>query len=174
MKNATSAAASAASLLTALILSSCGNFSTTGQTAGTGPFDSRGNYIEEWAVNPSKWRQGSSPRPTRTTPPPVVTPDIPAIAKNEQPPSRSIPLDTSRPAPTRPAPPQVVSKPKPKPAPAKPKPKPSTTVRHTVRKGDTLYGLALKYKSSVAAIQSANGIKGTIIQPGKVLTIPRR
>jgi hypothetical protein len=165
MKNATSAAASAASLLTALILSSCGNFSTTGQTAGTGPFDSRGNYIEEWADNPSKWRQGSSPRPTRTTPPPVVTPDIPAIAKNEQPPSRSIPLDTSRPAPTPPPPP---------PGGSKPKPKPSTTVRHTVRKGDTLYGLALKYKSSVAAIQSANGIKGTIIQPGKVLTIPRR
>jgi len=48
------------------------------------------------------------------------------------------------------------------------------TVRHTVKKGDTLGGLATKYGTSVSAIQKANGIKGTLIYDGKSLVIPSR
>lgn len=44
--------------------------------------------------------------------------------------------------------------------------------RHTVRAGDTLYSLALKYGTTVEAIQQANGLSGTGIPVGTVLIIP--
>jgi LysM repeat protein len=43
---------------------------------------------------------------------------------------------------------------------------------HTVRSGDTLYGLSRKYKVSVSSIQRANSLKGTVIRDGKKLRIP--
>jgi hypothetical protein len=49
----------------------------------------------------------------------------------------------------------------------------SSTVSHTVKSGDTLYGLALRYKSSVAKIKAANGLKSDLIRPGQTLRIPR-
>jgi LysM repeat protein len=42
-----------------------------------------------------------------------------------------------------------------------------------VKKGDTLYGLARKYKSGVKTIQIANGLRGNTIQVGQKLKIPR-
>ena len=60
--------------------------------------------------------------------------------------------------------------PKPKP---KPKPQPSV-VRYTVKKGDTLSGIASRYGSSVSGIQRASGISGTLIRPGQVLKVPKR
>ena len=44
---------------------------------------------------------------------------------------------------------------------------------HTVQRGDTLYGLARRYNTSVARIRSANGLSGDVIRPGQRLTIPR-
>lgn len=67
--------------------------------------------------------------------------------------------------------PTVAKTTKPKP---KPKPAVAKTTRHTVRKGDTLSGLAAKYGTSVSAIQKANGISGTMIRDGKSLVIPRK
>lgn len=67
--------------------------------------------------------------------------------------------------------PTVAKTTKPKP---KPKPAVAKTTRHTVRKGDTLSGLASKYGTSVSAIQKANGISGTMIRDGKSLVIPRK
>ncbi len=48
----------------------------------------------------------------------------------------------------------------------------SGTVRHTVRRGETLSGLSFRYGVSVAAIQSANNLRGTTIHPGQALSIP--
>jgi len=53
---------------------------------------------------------------------------------------------------------------------AKPKPKSSS---HTVKSGDNLYNIAKRYGTSVAAIQKANGSKGSMIKPGQSLVIPR-
>lgn len=53
---------------------------------------------------------------------------------------------------------------------AKPKPK---AIRYVVRKGDSLSRIASRTGSSVSAIQRANRISGTLIQPGQSLTIPK-
>lgn len=42
---------------------------------------------------------------------------------------------------------------------------------HTVVKGDTLYGLALKNKTTVAKIKAANGLKSDLIRPGQKLKL---
>ncbi|MFK7909675.1 MAG: N-acetylmuramoyl-L-alanine amidase [Akkermansiaceae bacterium] len=65
---------------------------------------------------------------------------------------------------TAPAP--RAAKPKPRPA---PKPK---TRYHTVRRGDTLYGIARKYKTSVTALKSRNGLRSNTIGIGKRLRLP--
>jgi LysM repeat protein len=75
---------------------------------------------------------------------------------------------------------RITPKPKPRPV-VKPKPKPKRkpvvvkpkTIRHTVKDGDTLYGLARKYGTSVSAIQKINGLKGTLIRTGRSYVIPR-
>ena len=74
----------------ALVLTGCGNSGSgsSGPQASTGPFDNRGNYVEEWADNPSKWkRTGRGPSPHE-----LKTDDLPQIASNDQPPQNSVPL----------------------------------------------------------------------------------
>ena len=44
---------------------------------------------------------------------------------------------------------------------------------HTVRSGDSLYEIALRYGSSVSAIRQANGLSGSLIRPGQSLVVPR-
>ena len=169
-----------------LSLSNCAsNKNPGGPQAVTGPFDKNGNYVEEWADNPSKWRKsGGTPSPHEQR-----SDELPEIAKNEQPPQNSVPLVTPRPS--KPAPviaktevtqvtpkttvkksePVVVkSKPKPKPV-VKAKPK---STRYVVKKGDSLSAIASRTGSSVSAIKSANGISGTLIRPGQSLTIPKK
>jgi LysM repeat protein len=169
-----------------LILTGCSNQSVPETGPGTGPFDSAGNYIENWADDPSKWR-----KPGSRTPAPAD--DLPVITKNEQPPANANPLGpqvvANKPAPkiestpretvrtespkpvvTKPKPKPVVVKTKPKP---KPKPKPKTT-RYVVKKGDSLSTIAARNGSSVSAIQRANGISGTLIRPGQSLVVPKR
>ena len=46
----------------------------------------------------------------------------------------------------------------------------STT--YTVVSGDSLWGIARKYSTSIEAIQSANGLNNTTIRIGQQLTIP--
>ncbi len=48
------------------------------------------------------------------------------------------------------------------------------TTTHKVKKGDTLGRLATKYGTTVAAIQAANGMKGTDIRIGQTLKIPSK
>lgn len=57
--------------------------------------------------------------------------------------------------------------------PTKPRPKPLPKVRyHSVKRGDTLYSLARKYKTSVAAIKAKNGLRNNIIGIGQRLRMP--
>jgi LysM repeat protein len=133
---------------------SCTNMQSGGSSpSGTGPFDSRGNYVEAWADNPAKWRGGSRlPTPTTTTPAPIEPPPVVAAAPR--------PTTTAQTAP-RPA------------ATPKPKPKPKPVVRrYTVKKGDTLSRIASRNGTSVAALRRANGISGDLIRPGQVLKLP--
>lgn len=54
-----------------------------------------------------------------------------------------------------------------------PPPPPATTVKYTVKAGDTLYSIAAKYKTTVTAIAKANNITNiNLISVGQVLTIP--
>jgi LysM repeat protein len=95
----------------ALILSGCASNdgSSANNGVGTGPFDSRGNYREDWANDPSKWRKPGSPLPTSGD-------DLPVIAKNEQPPPNANPLAPSESfhpktqiAPVKPIPSEIAS-----------------------------------------------------------------
>lgn len=151
-----------------------GGLLSSNNPSGTGPFDARGNYIEEWADNPSKWRQGSSQvveavpdRPTAEVP---VTAPVLATNTPARPTSGTTTVIHKTPVP-RPAPAvaRAAVKPKPK-AVVKAKPK---TTRHTVRAGENLYNIAKRYGTSVTAVQKANGIKGSLIRPGQSLVIPR-
>ncbi len=166
--------------------------------SGTGPFDSRGNYVEAWADNPRKWRGRSVPTPpsgrraaTPASKPllaavekkPVPTPlpaPAPAPAATQPVVTSSPPAPAARPPAARPpavasnrasSPPKPKPKPKAKPAPIKPK-KPAP-VRVTVKKGDTLYALARRNKTTVTAIKRANGLKSDLIKPGQRLLVPR-
>lgn len=164
--------------------SSVGGATASYNPVGTGPFDINGNYIEAWADNPAKWpTRPSRPAPSAPalTPPPAVDPiptpspspmaDMPMLVSNHTAPAP--PPPAAAPAPARAASPAqarpaTVSAPKPKPKPQAPSP-----IRHTVKRGDTLYALSKRYNSPVAAIQKANGLRGSLIQIGQKLVIPR-
>jgi len=149
---------------------------------GTGPFDSRGNYVEDWADNPANWSRPTtvaSNTPRTPAARPNLPAEVPVVARHEQPPMNAVPIVASAPPPPRPPAPATASrttaaapKPKPKPAVAS-APKPPAPTRYTIRKGDTLSGIAARHKTTVAALQRANNIKGSLIHPGKVLVIPR-
>lgn len=47
----------------------------------------------------------------------------------------------------------------------------NTLDKHTVRSGDTLYGIAIKYQLTVAELKKLNQLKGNTINPGQVLVI---
>lgn len=180
-----------------LILTGCAsNKAPEPGSVGYGPFDSAGNYRDEWADDPTKWRKPGSREKFQ-----APADDLPAIAKNEQPPADANPLapqssppvtkvtnktsprvestpreSTSRQTVKRTEEPKKVvakSKPKPTVAKAKSKPKPKSS-RYVVKSGDSLSRIASRNGSSVSAIQKANGISGTLIHPGQSLVIPKR
>lgn len=49
----------------------------------------------------------------------------------------------------------------------------STSVNHTVQKGDNLYNIAQKYNVTVSAIMNANNLNTTLLQIGQILKIPK-
>ncbi|MCU0796419.1 MAG: LysM peptidoglycan-binding domain-containing protein [Akkermansiaceae bacterium] len=154
----------------ALFIASCNQGGVAGNhPTGTGPFDARGNYVEEWADNPSKWNGRSVP----DSAPQIASNDTPPVVQVQQQPRPTVQPTTQvvrqTPPTPRPTPrPTPVVKPKPK-----PKPQPSV-ITYTVRKGDTLYALAKRYGTTVGKIQAASGVSGSNIQIGQRLKIPRR
>lgn len=168
--------------LVSCFLSSCGgggganeNRSNRGLNPGVGPFDRHGNYVESWADDQSKgvaWRAdhvvgepqlAKAEEPTPIIYPPVVSSKVTSQPQPTLRPSRSKP-SVSRATTT--------SSVKPK-STIKTKPKSKAPLRYTIKKGDTLYALSLKYKTSVSSIQRANGLKGTNLRIGRTLLIPR-
>jgi penicillin-insensitive murein endopeptidase len=51
---------------------------------------------------------------------------------------------------------------------------PPPTVRHKVRRGETLGSLARRYGTSASAIRAANGLRGSQLRAGRSYTIPIR
>jgi len=49
---------------------------------------------------------------------------------------------------------------------------PPPDVRHKVRSGQSLTGIARQYGVSVEALRAANGLRGSVIHPGETLVIP--
>lgn len=149
------------SLLLAIpLLTQCGGFRSAPQTQSvTGPFNSRGDYVEDWVDQPDKWYRPPVPG-TESRPKPDT-----AIAANTLPEPHVPLIETQSPPPiVRTSPTNV----KPK-----PKPKTPTVVRHTVKRGETLSAIAKRYKTTVSKIQQSNGIRGTVIRVGQTLKIPR-
>ncbi len=154
--------------LVMLGLSNCGSNGktvevkkTTGFQQNHGPFDSNGNYVENWADDAPKrkfaWKKASKKKTTPKTSAPKSTAKKPTPKKTYTPTKKTTPRKTTKKSTAR-----------------KITPKTKPPVIHTVKKGDTLYGLARKYGATVSAIQKANGIKGSNIGIGKRLTIPRK
>jgi LysM repeat protein len=169
---------------------------------GLGPFDASGNYVEAWADAPHKWPtrpRPTAPTPSLEipTPNPVVPPATLPTAIAASDPAGNPPAITKAPGPIN-SPPEVAAlnpaKPKPATKPAvkttakttaaKPtvkttakataaKPKNKSATNYTVKKGDTLYDLSKRFGTPIAAIQRANGLKGSNLSIGKKLVIPR-
>lgn len=112
------------------------------------PFDAAGNYDTNWVAN----NDSSTSKPTSS-------------AGSSGSSSKPKPSSSSKPKPK----PKPVVKPKPKP---KPKPVPPKPIVVTVKKGDTLYGLASRYGTTVSAIKSYNGLSSDTIRDGRTLRIP--
>ncbi|MGY8659283.1 MAG: LysM peptidoglycan-binding domain-containing protein [Verrucomicrobiales bacterium] len=118
-----------------------------------GPFDEDGNYVEAWADNPPTRVAGIRKTQPTQKPRPVAKPR---------------PITTAKVTPKPKPRPVVKPKPRPKPVVAKPK-----SIKHMIKRGDTLWGLSRRYGVSVTAIQKANRISGTNIRAGKTILIPK-
>ena len=46
-------------------------------------------------------------------------------------------------------------------------------IKYKVKKGDTLYRIARKFKTSISKIKRFNRLKNSIIRPGQVIFVPR-
>jgi len=153
------------SFFTLPLLTQCSSLTTPPANAVTGPFDSRGNYVEAWADSPDKWHRPSAPANSPSAAPTLVTyePTNQPVITAAKPKPNISPSTTIKPQ--RKTTVTVAAKPKPKPKPA--------VVRYTIKRGDTLGRIASNQGVSLTALRRANGISGDIIHPGRTLTIPK-
>lgn len=181
-------------LICSSLFSSCSSGGGGLADTGYGPFDSRGNYVEAWADNPSKWTRRSFAQDASPDADPAM------LAANDSPPSNMTPISTttssrsvevarlkpttSSSTKTRSTTASTSSKPKTSSTVAKSSASKSSTkskavaakprsTRVVVKKGDTLSGLASRHGSSVSAIQRANGMRDTKLAIGRSLVVPR-
>lgn len=150
-----------------LVLASCENTKST----SSDPYAS--NYGNDGHYNPYPGQSGyaSGSAPTYQKPPMPVEPEPPAdpyafsATKKTTPGSPSDSTTKKTTASSSPA--------KKKSVPSKSTTKKSSSgSRYTVSKGDSLYGIALKKKTTVAKLKAANGLKNDLIRPGQSLKIP--
>lgn len=83
----------------------------------------------------------------------------------------TVAANTSRPPKASP-PPIYTPPPAPKPKPKPPAPAKKQARYHTIAKGDTLWGISRRYKVSIDAIKTANGLSSDLIRPGQTLRLP--
>lgn len=153
-------------LLAIPLLTQCGGFKSAPQTQTvTGPFNSRGDYVEDWVDQPDKWYRPPAPG-THTKPKTEIASNTQSPPEIQTLPEPHVPLIETT------SPPEIV-KSSPTTIKPKPKPKPPAVTRHTVKRGDTLSSIAKRYKTTISKIQTANGIKGSVIRLGQTLKIPR-
>ena len=140
------------------------------------PFDEKGRYRTDWVKSGStknrsmssfKTAAATSPTPPTSAPSPIKTSSSKTKKSSS---SMTVAANTTRSS--KPSPPPVYTpppapKPKPKPAPAK-----KQASYHTITKGDTLWGISRRYKVSIVAIKSANGLSSDLIRPGQTLRLP--
>jgi LysM repeat protein len=134
------------------------------------PFDDQGNYIGEGQRSRGSRGTRSTGTVAATTSPPV-SPGIPD--GNYQPITGEV---AAPPPPPPPVSPSVASRSggsstgstasRPRPTSGRP------AISYTVRSGDTLSGIASRHGTTVAALRSANGIRGDMIRIGQRLKVP--
>jgi LysM repeat protein len=133
------------------------------------------NFGTDGGYNPYPSGGGYEQPSTAYTP--ASAPTTPTTPTYETPPATD---DYAFNAPAKPAPTTTV-KPKTSSNSSSSAAKKSTTAKkkasssgrsHTVTRGETLYGLARKYGTSVTKIKSANGLSGDMIRIGQKLKIP--
>lgn len=142
---------------------------------GKSPFSSGGgaedpyvsNYPSDGGFNPYPDQPGSisGRAPSYETPVAPVEADPYAFNAANQAPARPS-ATASKPKSTASSKPKSYTSSKPKSSSAKKSPS-----LHTVAKGDTLYGIALKNKTTVAKIKAANGLSSDLIRPGQKLKL---
>jgi nucleoid-associated protein YgaU len=154
-------------LMVPMLLASC---KSTKDTGYEDPYVA--NFATDGGYNPYPGSTSGGYEP----PPPAAA--APAYTGASTPSYEAPPVadDYAFTAPAKPAPSTSSSKPKPKTSSSSSTKKKSTSTRssrtHTVTRGDTLYGLARKYGSTVSKIKSANGLSGDMIRLGQKLKIP--
>ncbi len=149
-------------------LISCQNGLNSSGSSASDPYVS--NYPADGGYNPYPDQPGTlaGSAPVYEQPVAPVEADPYAFNASSSTPARSTSSNSSTPKKT------VASSSKPKSSSSKPKStakKSSTPSSHTVVKGDTLYALALKNKTTVAKIKAANGLKSDLIRPGQKLKL---
>lgn len=159
-------------------LVSCQNGSSTSSSSASDPYVS--NYPADGGYNPYPGQPGhvsggGSSAPAYETPVAPVEADPYAFNASGSTAARSTPARSTT----------STSSSKPKSTVASSsKPKSSTSTKtkstakksagsstHTVVKGDTLYGIAIKNKTTVAKIKAASGLSGDLIRPGQKLKL---
>ena len=136
-----------------------------------GPFDANGNYREDWANKNPKRRVTRKKTTKKTTKKPSKP--TPNTRKKYTPTKRKATPTKRKVTPTK----RKVTPTKHKPAkrtPRKITPKTKPPVIYVVKKGDTLWGLSQKYKSTAVLIRKANNLKSNNLRIGQRLVIPRR
>lgn len=160
-----------ASLVLTCLLASCNNGSSSFKrsTGIEDPYVS--NYPSDGGYNPYPGQPGriAGRETTYETPIAPVEADPYAFNAPSAPLSTSSSSSTAKTKTTAAAPKKGSStKGKSSSGVAKKSTSPST---HTVTKGDTLYAIALKNKTTVAKIKAANGLSSDLIRPGQKLKL---
>jgi len=144
-----------------MLMVSCQSNNGLGSATPDGgyPFDADGNYIESVADGGAGW-SNTDTSSVASVPEYEPTPEVSTNTGYTA-------VDTIPTAPSN-----VSNNTPPSYTPPAPRPTTASSTSYTVQRGDSLWGISRKFGTSVGSIQSANGLSGTEIRIGQVLSIP--